>query len=270
MAEMSFDTQIAIDKVVDQVMHKFKTQAPMKYLGKLYVDRQQGNSLDQFMIQKVVKIIKGQAAKSGKLKTQFVALPAGTKTASGKSNPACLICFQKDGTPLVKTAILNILSIGRIGSIFYYVTAGIEMETHNRFWVRAFDCRSREDARGICHQVIAECNIVQPDWNPRKGSQMSLLSNTGSAASGLSAQSVDSASSGWGGYEQMKPPMLGEIKSASQYNLRDKPQNIPAPPLQKRPTFVATYAAGAPPTKNNPSGSTRSLNLDHHIQVMDV
>jgi hypothetical protein len=283
-AMMSFDNQVKVDNVVDQVMNKFKFQTPMKYLGKLYVDRHHGNSLDQTMIQKVVKIIKDQAPKSGKVKTHFVALPPGS-SATGSANPACLVCFQKNGTPLVKTAINNILSIGRIGTMFYYVTAGVEMASHNRYWVRAFDCRSKEDARVMCHQLMEDCNTVQPDWRPKKGTQLSLLSATsrGSAASGLSAQSAasgastGSASSGWEGYENRKPVMIGaqgQVKSASQYALRAKMLQHGPPPArlqqqqQKAANFVPAYAAGAAPARATMQGSSK--NLDDYIQVMDV
>eukprot|EP00040_Diaphanoeca_grandis_P015308 m.77959 g.77959 ORF g.77959 m.77959 type:complete len:264 (+) comp25065_c0_seq1:250-1041(+) len=259
------DLDVALDtasdhmqNVIERVMNKFKSTTPVKYLGKLYVDRHQGNSLDQFMIQKVVKIIRDQAPSNGKVKTHFIALPQSMDKDRKIVNPACLVCFQKNGVPLVKTAILNILSIGRIGTMFYYVTAGIEMVTHNRYWVRAFDCKSKEEARQMCHQVMEECNGVQPNWRPKKGTQLSLLSATssqGSAASGLSvANSVGDS------HVQAKKPtpaMLAAVKSASQHALWNKRHDVED--VAKSMGKVSLNADGQP-----------SKNLDDYLEVMDV
>ena len=95
----------------------------------------------------------------------------------------------------LKSAILNILSLGRIGSIVYYVTSGLETDTHSRFWVRAFSCRSKEHAQFLCSHVMTICEIVQPGWTPRRGTQLSLLS-LASRGSGYSVKSGQSITSG--------------------------------------------------------------------------
>lgn len=251
-----------MQNVVERVMNKFKSSSPVKYLGKLYVDRHHGNSLDQFMIQKVVKIIKDQAPSSGKIKTHFIALPQSSDKSGKTVNPACLVCFQKNGVPLVKTAILNILSIGRIGTMFYYVTAGIEMVSHNRYWVRAFDCKSKEEAREMCHLVMEECNSVQPNWRPKKGTQLSLLSTTssrGSAASGLSVQSANSSITDNNSQDKkLTPTMLAQVKSASQHAIFQK-RELEARMAMENASLEARLAKGEP-----------SKNLDDYLEVMDV
>eukprot|EP00041_Stephanoeca_diplocostata_P005094 m.56182 g.56182 ORF g.56182 m.56182 type:complete len:174 (+) comp15570_c0_seq3:424-945(+) len=136
---------------------------PAKYLGKLYVDRHHGMPLDQFLIQKVVKIIQSQAPKKGKTKTNFTAIPA-----SGTGNdvePACLMCTDiKTKEPFIKTAVVNIISVGRIGATIYYITAGIEMKAHHRYWIRAFGCANPQVARDTISYLMEQCSVVQDGW----------------------------------------------------------------------------------------------------------
>jgi hypothetical protein len=166
---------------------------------------------------------------------------------------ACLVGADQNGDVAIKTAILNILSLGRIGHIMYYVTAGLETEMHSRYWVRAFSCKTSEHARFVCKHVMTISKSVQPGWVPRHGTQLSLASvgsrgssvtlnslasaqsgqSKGTMLSGLSANTAESTSVGF----DQAPKLMGPPTSVSQHALHVRPV------VQQRAAALPTQSA---------------------------
>eukprot|EP00039_Didymoeca_costata_P024195 m.349226 g.349226 ORF g.349226 m.349226 type:complete len:192 (-) comp40919_c0_seq1:42-617(-) len=150
----------------------------VKYAGKIYIDRYKGRGIDQDLIVKAVGIIKAKASES----PETVVLTASKSKPCGETSkkiPACLAAVSMMGKVVVKSAILNILSMGRTGQYLYYVTAGERTEKHNRFWVRAFECSSPDQARQVCKTIIKGCEGVQSGWTVTRDSQSShAMSNS--------------------------------------------------------------------------------------------
>jgi len=217
---------------------------PVKFLGKIYIDRHKGKALDEGLLQRAIQIIKDQAPKRKKLK---ITVSATERTIHPKTNTpitACLIGADQHGDIQIKTAILNILSLGRIGTVMYYVTAGLETEKHSRYWVRGFSCKSKDHARFICSHIIAICSRVQPGWIPKRGTQLSLVSTDSrvsaattasgnSEASGNSGTSAETAISGLSAGQEGLPTAAGlqipqgPPMSVSQHTLEVQQQRQP-------------------------------------------
>jgi hypothetical protein len=257
----------------------------VKFLGKLYIDRHKGKPLDEKLLQRAITIIRNQAPVKNKVRMIFTASEKSFSPTTGEPITPCLVGSDHNGDIVLKTAILNILSLGRIGSIVYYVTSGLETDTHSRFWVRAFSCRSKEHAQFLCSHVMTVCEIVQPGWTPKRGTQLSLLS-LASRGSGYSMESGQSITSGLSAGQDGAPSM--PAKSASQHQMRvQKPQPQPQPQPQARVPFgdVAnapesrtrrTTKAGQGSVQMRPKpsmaamGRQPSLNLDDYITVEEV
>eukprot|EP00729_Bicosta_minor_P018071 gene18072-9571_t len=248
----------------------------IKFLGKLYIDRHRGKALDEPLLQRAVSIIRDQAPSRNKLKITISATEKTIQPGTNTPIAACLVGADQNGDVAIKTAILNILSLGRIGHIMYYVTAGLETELHSR--------------------------TVQPGWVPRRGTQLSLVSigsrgssvtlNSLSSAqsghskrtlmSGLSANTAEATSAG----HHLQPSFMGPPTSVSQHALSvggvgntvgrggtvwhkkadAKQASVPSRKQGRSPSaWHGKSAENAPALLRQPS-----LNLDDYLSIVNI
>jgi len=202
----------------------------VKFLGKLYIDRHRGKPLNEFLLQRAIKIIYDQAPKKNKMRILFSATEKTFHPQTQTPITACLVGADQSGDIVLKTAILNILSLGRFGHIVYYVTAGVETEQHSRYWVRAFSCRSSDHSKFICRHIIAVCSVVQNGWAPKRGTQLSLFSTASTGSQGTEQDEADARSAVSGLSANTGAPTskgvrrAGPPASVSQHTMQNLPQ----------------------------------------------
>eukprot|EP00039_Didymoeca_costata_P019686 m.338550 g.338550 ORF g.338550 m.338550 type:complete len:267 (-) comp18459_c0_seq1:105-905(-) len=250
---------------------------PVKFLGKLYVDRHRGKPLDEVLLRQAVGIIKKQAPAKNKQKIVFATSPK-TVRPDGSQMAACLVSTDQQGQEVIKSAILNILSIGRIGSIIYYTTAGMENERHTRYWVRAFSCKSPEHAQFLCMHIMDICAAEQDGWQAaHAGSQVSLASAISRAGSGHSITTGITSLSNHSIQEhhQRRVPHLPP-KSVSQHKLqvnqRPPLQNVNTARPQREPKHGIKMKKIGRENQQKPTMNQRqmSMNLDDYLQIIDI
>eukprot|EP00038_Savillea_parva_P029998 m.74842 g.74842 ORF g.74842 m.74842 type:complete len:242 (-) comp8942_c0_seq4:198-923(-) len=235
-----------------------------KFLGKLYVDRYIDHQIDQPVILRAIKIIADQAPKKGKAAVQFIAIP-GSVGRTGKSQPATLLSINvKSGISLSKTPIANILSVGRVKSIAYILSRGADNGTIQRYWVRAFACRSRNAARAVIRHVLSLSNEVKPSCayalgsKPTTGTQLSLESTS-------SATSTDTDTTSPTSRVPFAPLNLDRANSLANV--------LPATVPTAKKTHFPPEAQGhghAQATRKQDMMQFSLGNLDDYVRVVDV
>jgi hypothetical protein len=108
----------------------------------------------------------GQAAKKGKDKVQFISIPGGV-SPSGYSQPAYLLAVNiKTGKSVSKTPIFKLLSVGRVKTIAYYLSKGGDNGQSQRYWIRAYACKTSNGARHLIRHVLDLSTAAQPGFKP--------------------------------------------------------------------------------------------------------
>ena len=104
--------------------------------------------------------------------------------------PPCLIGEDTDGTLLIRVPTLKIFSVGCSKKAFYYLTSMRESpEGVTRFWLFAFQCKSRHNANQLSTALIHACSEAREDRKERAkklsgGSRQSVPGTPGTASYG--------------------------------------------------------------------------------------
>lgn len=73
----------------------------------------------------------------------------------------------KSGISLSKTPIVNILSVGRVKSVAYFLSLGADNGEIQRYWVRAFACRNTTAARALIRHILDLSTAAQPGFTSK-------------------------------------------------------------------------------------------------------
>eukprot|EP00041_Stephanoeca_diplocostata_P003568 m.35785 g.35785 ORF g.35785 m.35785 type:complete len:310 (-) comp14433_c0_seq1:1045-1974(-) len=174
-----------------------------KYLGKLYMDRRNGEKPSKELLHRAIEIIQTQAPKKNKIPVTFATTPQ-YEIAANKA--ACLIGTAKDGAALLRVPIFAICTAGCLGKVFFYVTTmnrKARQETM-RYWVHAFAYKNCKTASAVAAHVIDKCESVRahrqaqffastPDAHQASGS---MYGSPAASVYASTPQSVLSAGSG--------------------------------------------------------------------------
>lgn len=199
-----------------------------QFLGKIYIDRYKGKPIDLALITKAIAIIEQQKPNSPE-NVVFATTRSKINKQTNAIIPPCLAAFNGSAAVVIKSAILNILSLGRVGSNIYYVTAGLETESHTRYWVRAFACESREHARAIVKEIIEKCRLVQQDWAPQRGSQDTVITRTKSYGLPPTSHRVRAE-------PNLEAPLVAHRAAQKQQLQQQQQQQPKRAPLQEKPS----------------------------------
>lgn len=141
---------------------------PVKYLGKLYVDRTHGDRPNQELLFKAVGIIKRQAP--SKNKPQIAFFTTGEVIQNGAIKPAALCGRQRNGTLAIVQPMITIVSIGHTEKAFVYVTVEPKQGETGilRFWIHAFSCKSKQQGVQLATHMISCCTRVRNMYRARR------------------------------------------------------------------------------------------------------
>lgn len=144
---------------------------PVKYLGKLYVDRMPNNRPDQALLFKAVAIIQRQAPPKGKPQLAFFTTREVLDKATGTIKPAALCGRLRDGTLSIVQPMITVVSIGHTNKAFVYVTVEPKENDNSgmlRFWIYAFSCKSKEMGVKLATHMISCCSAVRNMYRQRR------------------------------------------------------------------------------------------------------
>eukprot|EP00041_Stephanoeca_diplocostata_P026689 m.723506 g.723506 ORF g.723506 m.723506 type:complete len:307 (-) comp23022_c0_seq10:2081-3001(-) len=151
-------------KKLDVAFQGYITQ-PVRYLGKLFVDRVAGEKPGPNLLYKALTIIRDQAPE---IKPEVAFFTTEAFENDGRIRPAALVGRRRNGDLDIIQPIIAMSSIGHSKEIFVYVTMERLDKKNFRFWVHAFLCRKEKDAATLSATMIKRCTQVRKEFEAMK------------------------------------------------------------------------------------------------------
>ena len=104
--------------------------------------------------------------------------------------PATLLSIDaSSGHSVSKTPVNNILTVGRLGHVAYFLTLGTTNKNIQRYWIRSFDCKTAGQARATVRHIVELAANAMPGY----GSQVCSMMGGGLPTVSLRLRSMSSS-----------------------------------------------------------------------------